>query len=127
MKLISVFITVIISLKLKTRSEYLTLFHHRIVFLFLFTLFIIYVIAQKIIELSEKNLLKNGLNSKKTKMILFRMISSNLLSLIYVYTEEFEDTKGVIRIRISKKNRQHKLMAKRKSTKGQTTIYKTYI
>ena len=37
--------------------------------------------------------------------------------------EEFEDTKGVIRIRISKKNRQHN--AKRKSTKGQTTIYKT--
>jgi len=35
--------------------------------------------------------------------------------------EEFEDTKGVMRIRKSKKNR----MAKRKSTKGQTTIYKT--
>jgi len=30
--------------------------------------------------------------------------------------EEFEDTKGVIRIRISKKNRQH-YMVKRKSTK----------
>jgi hypothetical protein len=47
-------------------------------------------------------------------------------------SEEFEDTKGkgVIRIRISK-NRQHyyimPLMAKRKSTKEQTTIYKTYI
>jgi hypothetical protein len=40
--------------------------------------------------------------------------------------EEFEDTKGVIRIRISKENRQHMYtMAKRKSTKGQTTIYKT--
>jgi len=38
--------------------------------------------------------------------------------------EEFEDTKGVIRIRISKKNRQHK-STKRKRTKGQTTIYKT--
>ena len=37
--------------------------------------------------------------------------------------EEFEDTKGAIRIRISKKN----TMAKRKSTKGQTTINKTYI
>jgi hypothetical protein len=36
--------------------------------------------------------------------------------------EEFEDIKGVIRIRISKKNRK----AKRKSTKGQTTIYNTY-
>jgi len=38
--------------------------------------------------------------------------------------EEFEYTKWVIRIRISKKNRQHN--AKIKSTKGQTTIYKTY-
>ena len=37
-------------------------------------------------------------------------------------SEEFEDTKGVIRIRISKIN----IMAKRKSTKGQKTIYKTY-
>ena len=40
--------------------------------------------------------------------------------------EEFEDTKGVIRMRISKKNRQHNDQ-KKKSTKGQTTIYKTYI
>jgi len=59
--------------------------------------------------------------------------------------EEFEGIKGVIRIRISKKNRQHNgrkipktlsesiyrrrtnnIMAKRKITKGQTTIYKTY-
>jgi len=35
--------------------------------------------------------------------------------------EEFEDTKGIIRIRKSKKNRQHN----GKRTKGQTTIYKT--
>ena len=58
--------------------------------------------------------------------------------------EEFEDTKGAIRIRISKKNRQHNgqkipkgqsesvyrrrtdnTMAKRKSTKEQAAIYKT--
>jgi len=38
--------------------------------------------------------------------------------------EEFEDTKGVIRIRISKKNRQPKWP--KKSTNGHTTIYKTY-
>jgi hypothetical protein len=57
-----------------------------------------------------------------------------------------EDIKGLIRIRISKKNRQHNgqkipkgqsesvyrkrtdnIMAKRKSKKRQTTIYKTYI
>jgi hypothetical protein len=36
-------------------------------------------------------------------------------------TEEFEDTKGVIRILISKKNKQWP-----QSTKGKTTIYKTY-
>ena len=36
--------------------------------------------------------------------------------------DEFEDTKGAIIIRISKKNRQYK----RKSTNGQTTIYKTF-
>ena len=39
--------------------------------------------------------------------------------------EEFEDTKGVVRIHNSKKDRQHN-GGKRKSTKGQTTIYKTY-
>jgi hypothetical protein len=40
--------------------------------------------------------------------------------------EEFEDIKGVIRIRIYRR-RTDNTMAKRKSTKGQTTIYKTYI
>ena len=39
--------------------------------------------------------------------------------------EEFEDTIRVIRIRISKKNKQRN--GQGKSTKGQTTIYKTYI
>ena len=39
--------------------------------------------------------------------------------------EKFEDTKGAIRNRISKKNRQHN--GQKKSTKGQTTINKTYI
>jgi len=37
--------------------------------------------------------------------------------------EEFEDTKGVIGIRISEKNN---TTAKRKSTKEHTTIHKTY-
>jgi hypothetical protein len=36
--------------------------------------------------------------------------------------EEFEDTKGVIKIRISR--RTENTMAKSKGTKGQTTIYK---
>jgi hypothetical protein len=35
--------------------------------------------------------------------------------------EEIEDTKGIIKIR----RRTYNTMAKRKSTKGQTTIYKT--
>jgi len=38
-------------------------------------------------------------------------------------SEEFEDTKGAIRIRISKKNRQTTQWPKEKV---QTTIYKTY-
>ena len=40
--------------------------------------------------------------------------------------EEFKDTNGAIRNRISKKNRQHNGQ-KNKSTRGQTTIDKTYI
>ena len=40
--------------------------------------------------------------------------------------EEFEDTKGVIGIRISKKNRQ-KTMAKRKSTNFSKTYYHIHI
>jgi hypothetical protein len=39
--------------------------------------------------------------------------------------EEFEDTKGLIRIRISKKNRQHN--GQKKINKRTKTIYKTYI
>jgi hypothetical protein len=39
--------------------------------------------------------------------------------------EEFEDIKGVIRSIY--RRRTDNTMAKRKSTKGQTTIYKTYI
>ena len=46
-------------------------------------------------------------------------------NVIRIFKEEFEDTKGTISIRISKKNDNAKV--KRKSTKGQTTIYKTYI
>jgi len=40
------------------------------------------------------------------------------------YEEEFEDTKGVIRIR--NRRRTDTTMSKRKKTKGLTTIYKTY-
>jgi hypothetical protein len=41
------------------------------------------------------------------------------------HIEEHEDTKGIIRIRKSKKDRKHNgQMVKRKRTKGQTTICK---
>ena len=70
-----------------------------------------------------------------------------VIKIVQQLDEEFEDTKrGIIIISISKKNRQHNgqkipkrksesvyrrrtnnTLAKRKSTKGQTTIYKTYI
>jgi Holliday junction resolvase-like predicted endonuclease len=43
---------------------------------------------------------------------------------IELVKEEFEDTKGVIRIRKSRKDR-HNTMAKRQKTTKQTTIYKT--
>ena len=43
---------------------------------------------------------------------------------MFAMKKEFEDTEGVIRIRISKNT--DSTMAKKKSTKGQTTIYKTY-
>jgi hypothetical protein len=43
---------------------------------------------------------------------------------IKLVQEVVEDTKGVIRIRISKKNRQHNVQEKK--YKVQITIYKTY-
>jgi len=46
-----------------------------------------------------------------------------LNKMVVLSKEKFEDTKGVIRIRKSKKDRQHNDQKKR--TKGQTTIYKT--
>ena len=42
---------------------------------------------------------------------------------VFSMQEEFEDTKGVIRIVY--RRRTDSTMANRKSTKGQTTIYKT--
>jgi hypothetical protein len=47
-----------------------------------------------------------------------------LLSVILEYYEQFEDTKGVIRICISKTNRQYN--GHRKQTKEPTTIYKNF-
>jgi hypothetical protein len=46
-------------------------------------------------------------------------------TLIRLDQEESEDTKGVIRIRKSKNDRHYN--GNKKRTKGQTTIYKTYI
>jgi hypothetical protein len=44
-------------------------------------------------------------------------------TVIFKTEEEFEDTKGVIKIRKSKKDRQHN--GQRKGTEGRTKIYKT--
>jgi predicted component of viral defense system (DUF524 family) len=44
--------------------------------------------------------------------------------MLFLIKEEFEDTKGVIRIRISKKDKTIQ-WKKEKRTKGQTMIYKT--
>ena len=52
-------------------------------------------------------------------------LSQNYLFVLSLLQEEFEDTKGAIRIRILKKSRQHN--GKRKRAKGQTTFNKTYI
>jgi hypothetical protein len=52
-----------------------------------------------------------------------KIIKNKITSISKLYSkEEFEDTKEVIRIRKSKKNRQHNGQKR----KGQTTIYKTY-
>ena len=65
----------------------------------------------------------------KLMLVLLKTIRKSLIKqfiaiiqTIIVFVEEFEDTKEVIRIRKSDNT-----MGKRKSTKGQTTIYKTYI
>ena len=52
-------------------------------------------------------------------------LNQNYLFVLSLLQEEFEDTKGAIRIRILKKSRQHN--GKRKSTKAQTTFNRTYI
>jgi hypothetical protein len=52
----------------------------------------------------------------------FFWFCSNIVGLLQ---EEFEDTKRVMRIHISKKNKQRN--GQEQSTKGQTTIYKTHI
>ena len=65
---------------------------------------------------SQKMATQNNIKvfgSKKTKRQVHKIIY-----------EEFEDTKGVIRMRISR--RPYYSIANRKSTKGQTKIYKTY-
>ena len=55
-----------------------------------------------------------------------KTLQANAYGIFQVWQEEeFEDAKGANRIRISKKNRQHN--GKKKSTKGQKTINKTYI
>ena len=60
-------------------------------------------------------------------LLLFFVHKTSLTPTIFIklpYQEKFVDTKGVIRIRKFKKDRQDDEMAKWKKEKGQTTIYK---
>jgi len=67
----------------------------------------------------------NNVHQLYRNPLYFSIVSKEeLLKKKNIRQEEFEDTKGVIRIRISKKNRKHN--GQKKSTKVQTTIYKTY-
>ena len=72
--------------------------------------------------------MKNLVLSKLEKQCLLENCSADFFCVssfrsihYYIYTEEFRDTKGVIRIRISK-DRQHN--DQRKCTQGQTTSTK---
>jgi hypothetical protein len=89
------------------------------------------------IRISKKNRQPNGQKIPKGKSkSVNRRRTDNTMAKRYQrsnqnpYIEEEQttqwpkDTKGEIRIRISKKNRQHN--GQRKSTKGQTRIHKTY-
>ena len=66
-------------------------------------------------------------SSYETKQIVLKYITFIIWEAQFAWKlswEEFEDTKGVIRIRKSKKDKQLK-NPRRKTPKGQTTIYKT--
>jgi hypothetical protein len=70
---------------------------------------------------------------KKIDIRVSKLMQSDISITTTVSLDEFEDTKGVIRIRKLKKNRQHNsqttdnTMAKRKRTNAKITIYKTHI
>jgi hypothetical protein len=64
----------------------------------------------------------NAMTERKKKTQ--TMVSKILYRKRLFEQEELEDTKGVIKIHISR--RTDNTMAKRKRTKGQTTIYKSY-
>ena len=63
-------------------------------------------------------------NNIPTKFIFCPRLGKKEVKKIHSEEEEFEDPKGAIRIRISKKNRQHNSQKKKYK---RTTIYKTYI
>jgi len=67
----------------------------------------------------------NNKNEKMKKSKSNGRMSSLRFSKMHTITilKEFEDTKGVIRIN---NRRTYNTMAKRKRTRGETTIYKTY-
>ena len=56
----------------------------------------------------------------------YRIVKETFILCLSSMYEEFEDTKGVIRISVYRR-RTENTMVKGKGTKGQTTIYKSYI
>ena len=83
---------------------------------------------RKLLNMPQINLHKCWINFEfmfLKKCLSWRTHYFNYRSKSVLSKEALEDTKGAIRICISKKNRQH--FSQKKSTKGQTMIYKTYI
>ena len=81
--------------------------------------------------MSELSFLGNGQFEYKPKLILEQSLSKTMKQIITFTTiikrvqEEFEDIKGVIRIRISKKDRQHN--GQKKKNKRTNNDLKSYI
>ena len=81
----------------------------------------IYIVA----SLHYTNYTNIGIYETRILQLMFIYIYNNYLKAVEQGQEGFEDTKGEIGIRISKKNRQHN--DQQKKYKGQTTIYITHI
>ena len=55
----------------------------------------------------HNNIYSLGMGLRKLEVFFLSFVSSTLSDIVLTLQKEFEDNKGVIRIRTSKKNRQH--------------------